>query len=41
MFVWKSAFLQDSRPSFCGRDDSPGANVVSMRVVGEGPGAVL
>ena len=26
---------------FVAGDDSPGANVVSMRVVGEGPGAIL
>ena len=26
---------------FVAGDDSPGANVVSMHVVGEGPGAIL
>ena len=26
---------------FMARDDSPGANVISMNVVGEGPGASL
>ena len=26
---------------FMAQDDSPGANVVSMHVVGEGPGAIL
>ena len=26
---------------FMVRDDSPGANVISMPVVGEGPGAIL
>ena len=27
--------------SFMARDDSPVANVISMHVVGEGPGAIL
>ena len=26
---------------FMAQDDSPAANVISMRVVGEGPGAIL
>ena len=26
---------------FMARDDSPGANVISMNLVGEGPGAIL
>ena len=26
---------------FMARDDSPAANVISMHVVGEGPGAIL
>ena len=27
--------------NFMARDDSPAANVISMHVVGEGPGAIL
>ena len=27
--------------SFMARDDSPVANVISMHIVGEGPGAIL
>ena len=42
VFVWKPAFLQDSRQSFCG----PGQltwcqGYLKMHVMGEGPGAIL
>ena len=41
IFAWKSTFLQDSCQTFYGPDDSPAANVISMHVAGEGPGAIL
>ena len=41
IFVWKSASLQDHVNWFIAQDDSPGANVISMHVVDEGPGAIL
>ena len=33
VFAWKSAFLQDSGQPFWGRDNSPGAKVISKCVL--------
>ena len=48
MCVNETMYLYGNLPFFkihvnrsMARDDSPGANVISMNVVGEGPGAIL
>ena len=35
------SFFKIHANHFMARDDSPGANVISMHVLGEGPGAIL
>ena len=48
IYVTETVSVYDSLPffkihvnHFMARDDSPGANVISMNLVGEGPGAIL
>ena len=48
IYVTETVSVYDSLPffkihvnHFMARDDSPGANVISVNLVGEGPGATL
>ena len=42
VYVYKNLpFFNSHVNHFMARDDSPGANIFSMNVVGEGPGAIL